>query len=208
MIQETIPEEIQKYIEMKKKPLEINKIVQPMNQIVDRRYKPLVLMPPPKVDKVQLFYETMAEQWYQNKSVKLWNFTINPDPRKMDKKWSNKQIENWLTKEINNVFCRNKYIRELILEYVIFFEIGDQKGKFHCNVTTKFRGESEDRMLHIIKDKINTKFGSRSLNIKDQHTFKSPDVYNNKDASFMTKMGHRPKYYKLEHDQPDVKKQL
>lgn len=201
MIQGTIPEEIKKYIEIKKKPLVIQQMIQPLNQIVDRRHSALVLMPPPKVDNVQKFYETLADEWYQNKNVKLWNFTINPDPRKMDPKWSNKSIENWMTKEINGVFCRNKYIRELILEYVIFYEIGDKNGKFHCNVTTKFSGEAEDRMQHIIKDKINTKFGSRSLNIKDQHTFKSPDVYNNKDASFMTKMGHRPKYYKLEKDQ-------
>ncbi len=208
MIQETIPEEIQKYIEIKKKPLVIQQMIQEKNPYVDRRYSPLVLMPPPKVEQVQKFYETLADEWYQNKNVKLWNFTINPDPRKMDKKWSNKSIENWMTKEINSIFCRNKYIRELILEYVIFYEIGDQKGKFHCNVTTKFRGESEDRMQHILKDKINSKFGHRSLNIKEQHKFERPDVYNNKDASFMTKMGHRPKYYKLEHVKPDVIKQL
>jgi len=205
MIQGTIPEEIKKYIEMKKKPLVIQQMIQPLNQIVDRLHSALVLMPPPKVDNVQKFYETLADEWYQNKNVKLWNFTINPDPKKMDPKWSNKSIENWMTKEINSVFCRNKYIRELILEYVIFYEIGDQKGKFHCNVTTKFRGESEDRMQHILKDKINTKFGKRSLNIKEQHKMERPDVYNNKDASYMTKMGHRPKYYRLEHEKPDDK---
>ncbi len=211
MFQETIPEEIQKYIEMKKKPLDFQKTIQPLNQIVDRRYKSLVLMPPPKVDKVQEFYESLADKWYQNKQVKLWNFTINPDPRKIpDKKWSNKRIENWMTKEINSVFCRNKYIRELILEYVIFYELGEKNGKFHCNVTTKFCIETEDRMQHILKDKITTKFGKGgySLNIKNQHNMERPDTYNNKDASYMTKMGHRPKYYVIEHIQPDTKKQL
>lgn len=200
----TIPEEIQKYIEMKKKPLEMTKIVQPMNPIVDRRQKALVLMPPPKVANVQKFYESLAEEWYNDKSCRLWNFTINPDPRKMEKKWSNKSIENWLTKEVNSTFCRNKYIRSHILEYVIFYEIGEKNGKFHCNICTKFKKETEERLLHVIKDKIYTKFGKQSLNIKDQHIFDKPDVYNNKDAAYMTHIGHRPKYYKIEHEQPLV----
>ena len=197
-----IPLEIKNYIEMKKKPLEMTKIVQPLNPMLDRRQKSLVLMPPPKVDNVQKFYETMSEEWYLDKTVKLWNFTINPDPKKYEKKWSNKSIENWMTKEINSVFCRNKYIRGMILEYVIFYELGEKNGKFHCNVTTKFRGDTEDRIQHILKDKIHTKFGIKSLNIKEQHKMPRCDSYNNKDASFMTKMGHRPKYYTIEHDTP------
>ena len=207
MIQGTIPEEIKKYIEMKKKPLEIQQMIQPLCESIDKRHKSLVLMPPPKVENVQRFYETLADEWYQNKNVKLWNFTINPDPKKMDPKWSNKSIENWMTKEINSVFCRNKYIRELILEYVIFYEIGEKNGKFHCNVTSKFSNKTEDRVQHILKDKITSKFGKRgfSLNIKNQHIMQRPDVYNNKDASYMTKMGHRPKYYRLEHDKPEDK---
>ena len=199
-----IPVEIQKYIEMKKKPLDFTKTIQPMNPIVDRRQKSLVLMPPPKVANVQKFYESLAETWFEDKSVRLWNFTINPDPRKMDKKWSNKKTENWITKEVNSTLCRNKYIRSHILEYVIFYEIGEKNGKFHCNVCTKFRGDTEERLLHVLKDKIYTKFGKLSLNIKDQHTFNGADVYNNKDAAYMTHIGHRPKYYKIEHDDPLV----
>lgn len=200
MIPDTIPEEIKKYIEIKKKPLEMSKTVQPLNPMRDRRQKALVLMPPPKVGNVQKFYESLADQWYQDTDCKLWNFTINPDPRKMERKWSNKTIENWLTKEINSVFCRNKYIRGFIHEYVIFWEIGE-KGKFHCNVTTKFSSDTEDRLQHVIKDKIYTKFGKNSLNIKDQKIFKSADRYNNKDAAYMTNVGHKPKYYKIEHEQ-------
>lgn len=164
----------------------------------DKRHKSLVLMPPPKVGSVQKYYEQLSKEWYNQDNVKLWNWTVNPDPKKLDKKWSNKQIENFLTEEIATTFCSNKFIREHLLEYVLYFEIGEKNGKFHVNVCTKFRGNTEDRLTHIIKDKMQRKFGNKALNLKDQKKMPEYDHYNNKDAAWMSHVGHKPKWFKVE----------
>ena len=164
----------------------------------DKRHKSLVLMPPPKVGTVQRYYETISKEWYKLPDVKLWNWTINPDPKKLDKKWSNKQIENFLTEEIAHTFCSNKFIRSHLLEYILFYEIGEKNGKFHVNVCTKFKGSTEDKLTHIIKDKMQRKFGNKALNLKNQKKMPEYDHYNNKDAAYMSAVGHKPRWYKVE----------
>lgn len=167
----------------------------------DRRYKSLILMPPPKAGTVQKYYESLSEEWYKLPDVKLWNWTINPDPKKIDKKWSNKQIENFLVEEVANTFCSNKLIRSCLLEYVMYFEIGEKNGKFHVNVCTKWKADTEDRITHIIKDKMTTKFGGKGLNLKNQKRMPEYDHYNCKDAGYMSAVGHKPRWYKIEQEQ-------
>ena len=42
------------------------------------------------------------------------------------------------------------------------------------------------------------KFGNKALNLKNQKQMPEYDHYNNKDAAYMSAVGHKPRWYKVE----------
>jgi len=149
-----------------------------------------------KVKSVTRHYETMLEQWW-NGPNHLWNITINPDykthsQRSDNKTWGELDIKQTFKKLDQVVFriLNNDIFAQYIKKFIIFFELGDKNGKPHCNLCINAFKDTPIKVVHIIIDKLKSYVGrnSYSTNLKDQRKlFSKPDIYNAKDATFMSK---------------------
>jgi len=151
-------------------------------------------------EETQRYYETLCQTWFESKS-KLWNFTINPDP----KKTSGPQCETFgklkdslIRKRISDhvkLFFNRKKLHDVVEEAVLYWEYGDKTGKFHCNCTIKVNPKTDDKVRFVIEHEFQDTYGSnRAIYFKDGRKFNSADIYNCKDAGFMAKMGSKPLY--------------
>jgi len=154
---------------------------------------------PNKKINIQNFYEDLCKRWFEKSSFALWNFTINPDPRLVsgsdNKSWG-KIKDSVIQRRISDQLIRffnKKSIRDFIEEVVVYWEYGDKSGKFHCNCTMLMRPTCDAKHRWFIQHFLESTFGSqRAVFFKDGRKFKSPDVYNCKDASFMHNLNFKP----------------
>lgn len=155
-------------------------------------------------EATQGFYETLCQAWFESSS-KLWNFTINPDPKKPSRSLNSKfdkqeyfgKIKDSLLKKRIGDFVsqliNSKKLHGVVEEAVLYWEYGDKSGKFHCNCTMKINPVVDDKTHYFIRNTMGDYFGGeRSVYFKDGRKFKSQDIYNCKDAGFMAKLGHKP----------------
>jgi hypothetical protein len=161
------------------------------------------LIPPPPTAQQQ-FYEALSNSWWNSKS-KLWNYTINVDPsaRRRNGVWRSFTWKQMRTDFINTIkdtlFC--SYIILDLEEFAIFFEIGEKNHKFHCNLCIKIDDRADDRTAYLIREKLMNEYGQNgySVNFKNhKEVFKQPDIYNMKDASYMTHIGYPPAHFALQ----------
>ena len=163
------------------------------------------ILGPTIVTKVatQAFYETLCTSWYESGS-KLWNFTINPDPKKCSCiqskgcEYFGKLKDSLIKKRISEyitTFFNSKKMHGVVREAVLYWEYGNKSGKFHCNCTILVNSDTDDKTRFLIEHHFEDYFGNnRAVYFKDGRKFKSEDIYNCKDAGFMAKCGHKPLY--------------
>lgn len=187
-----------KHIVIEKKSKCIKKIIpwttRSLKRRDSKRYFSLTIEK--KVKSPTKHYEARLEQWW-NSPCHLWNITINPDSkvhsqRSDNKTWGEldiKQTFNKLDQVIHRIL-NNDIFAQYIKSFIIFFEIGDKNGKPHCNLCINAYTDTPVKVVHIIIDKLKSYVGrnSYSTNFKDQRKlFSRPDIYNAKDATFMSK---------------------
>ena len=153
----------------------------------------------------QKYFDALLWCYYNEPGTKQWNYTINPDPRKCPQKdhtyktfgiYTDKQTFNHFKRSIKNEVIINKKIMPYIKEYLLFFEYGEKNGKPHCNLVLLMEPETPDAIRFYIKNRLMI-YGTSNHTIdhKDQKkTFKKPDIYNQKDAAFMSTLGFKPVY--------------
>lgn len=149
---------------------------------------------------IQKFYEELCQRWFDSSNNKLWNFTINPDPKMPsspnDKKTWGKIKDSLIKKRISDLLTKvfnRKCIRDYIKEVVLYWEYGDKSGKFHCNCTLLIEPNVDDKIHFYIKHTLEEHFGShKAVFFKDGRKFKSADFYNCKDAGFMHSLNFKP----------------
>lgn len=182
-----------------------------LNKQITRSKRPpsrqaLVLTTHPPADTVQKHYEQIASSWF-NSTNHIWNWTINPNPRqtvntsgypKTISKLTNKQLYRYITREVKSLFSSKITFMTNVIEIILFFEYGDKNGKFHCNLCTLWNKDTDYKIQHYITDQLKNIFGNSNYAIKytdHKKHFKKEDSYNNKDASFMSTCGYKPKHY-------------
>lgn len=150
----------------------------------------------------QKYFDSLLDCYYKQLGTKQWNYTINPNPRGMANniktysQLTDKQLFSHYKKNIKSDIILNKAIMPYIREYLIFFEYGDKNGKPHCNLVLLMEPETPDKIKFFISNRLKI-YGTSNytINFKDQkQTFKSPDIYNQKDVSFMYSLGIKPIY--------------
>lgn len=107
-------------------------------------------------EATQGFYETLCQAWFESSS-KLWNFTINPDPKKPSRMLNSKfdkqeyfgKIKDSLLKKRIGDFVtsliNSKKLHGVVEEAVLYWEYGEKSGKFHCNCTLKINPVVDDK---------------------------------------------------------------
>lgn len=149
-----------------------------------------------KVESLTKHYENLLELWWDS-PYKLWNITINPDYKALSGRSDNKtygelnikQTFKTLTVVINKIL-NTDIMSQYLQSYIIFFELGDKNGKPHANLCIKAFKNTPDKVAYIILDALKNRVGRTkySTNLKDQRKlFSKPDIYNAKDATFMSK---------------------
>jgi len=158
---------------------------------------------PPK--RCQAYFDALLWCYYNENGTKQWNFTINPDPSKCPNKdynsktfgrMTDKQVFGNFKRNIKNDIVLNKKLMPFIREYLIFSEYGDKNGKPHCNLVLLMEPETPDKIIFYIKNRLMI-YGTshHTIDFKNQkQTFKKPDIYNQKDAGFMSTLGFKPVY--------------
>lgn len=153
---------------------------------------PWSLLSPQKLDTCQRFYEDKSEEWYNSKS-NLWNFTVNPDLMKLPPaQRNNLSVKRYLWKHVKKI-VKSPLISFAIEEIIIYWEWGEKNGKLHCNICMKIDPKEDPRCVNYLLDKFTVLDRFVRNGFKDhKKKFKRPDIYNMKDAQFMTKLGHPP----------------
>jgi len=189
-------EDMKKYIvihNLNKEILNPEPIIKNNKPITGRDSKsPWSLLSPQKLDMAQEYYDNKSKEWWEGNS-RLWNFTINPDLSKLkpDQR-NNNSVKNYLWKNIKKIIS-HKLISFVIEECIIYWEWGTKSGKFHCNICMKIDPDEDVRTSNYLLDKFESLDRRSRQGFKDQRKlFKREDIYNCKDAAYMTKMGHPP----------------
>lgn len=156
---------------------------------------------------IQEYHDNLSTIWFDGQSA-LWNYTINPAPSMTcgtNMSWGKIKplsARNKIVKVIKNIFTRYKNKQLLMLEEIaLYFEFGDKKGKFHCNLCTKWHPTVSTATRWGILNHLREEFGNNqySVIVKDhRECMKRPDSYNMKDAAVMDGLGFGPKHYVAE----------
>lgn len=156
---------------------------------------------PPKCS--QAYFDSLLKIYFNAPGSKQWNFTINPNPKviappgyKPYSALTDKQMFNHFKQNIKKDIILNKGILPFIREYIIFFEYGDKNGKPHCNLVLYLEPETPDKHKFYILQRLKI-YGTstHTINFKNQkETFKSQDIYNQKDVSYMLSLSIKPIY--------------
>ena len=155
---------------------------------------------PPK--RCQAYFDSLLKCIFDKPGSKQWNFTINPNPKtiappgyKPFSSLTDKQIFNHFRQNIKSLIL-HKGILPFVREYLIFFEYGDKNGKPHCNLVLHLDPDTPDKHRFFILQRLKI-YGtsSHTINFKNQkETFKSQDIYNQKDVSYMLSLCIKPVY--------------
>jgi len=199
---------IKKPIEITKKSIDIqdssDKLFRELRLVTGRDSNLLVGTIPPTATS---FLQDVANDWFETRTVV--NYTINPDPKHLTKytvkggykafwQLSQEQIYNLCKAEIKKLLSKSKEVKMQLAGFYLCFEFGDKNGKFHCNLTTAWCKDTDERTYkYFIKNKLNEIFGKGHHAIKvTEHSkyMTKPDTYMHKDASYMTNLGYKPFY--------------
>lgn len=166
----------------------------------------LVVTIPPKT--ATSFLETVAQQWFET-SYELHNFTINPYLKHKTRlqqnghhltfgQLSDDQILRMSKAELKKLIGKGPpLIKDTCVGFYLCPEYGDNNGKFHLNLSVAFHAATSEKVGYWLKDKLKQIFGTTQYSIK--HTYhskwmKKPDVYQMKDATFMSSLSKTSLY--------------
>lgn len=162
--------------------------------------------------KCQKYFDSLMSDYYNQTGTHQWNYTISPNPKQTAFASSPKTYGQLTDLQLFSHFKRN-ILKEIILrktilpyirEYSIFYEYGDKNGKPHCNLVLLMEPNTPDKHHYYILNRLKIYgISTHAVQFKNQkNTFKSPDIYNQKDVSYMLTLNIRPTYRVNKQNQP------